>query len=390
MASSTSTPYPDLSWADPAVMLAADQLQRVDKLRCDLAACDSVAEKAMVCQRTRDDLLSDHRSLEVLVSVCRDVMKDSEQLFTSASEPDPCWREFANLAEKGARMRALCDKALQDVADRWGSKVVHHYGWGSMGVKYCQDLRALARKLDWPTFVRMVNPVLLDRYKFTSLRQVQFPARVNSMAGPYLEEVRSQVQGAKLRLPNQRHDADYSAAKIESEARYRAVHILPADLGLDRFGVLVLEKFDHRPETLDDSLVALSSSVQHQSRANPAPLAAVGLASIRPSIGPTALPPTEGASPFPARLPANIMTAGGNGLPFPPSPPTSPDAQTISMPSPAESEQQLSSNRKRVAPAHSGRAAKRHETRVLWRVAEADARRIYGKPSPPSLQKSCN
>lgn len=325
MARSMRVLPPDSPWSDPAVVLEGDQLEQVDKLRRDLAACESVTEKTIICQRTRDHLLGKHQSLEILFAVCRDVMEDSEQSYLVGA-PDGSWQQFSHLADKGARTRATCIKALRDVADRWGSEVIHHYGWGTMGLGYCQQLRAAARKVTWPTFVKMLNPVLLDRYNSRSLRLAPIPTFVNPIARTDIERVTSQLQRVKVRAANKEHDAGHKAAKVGSEYWHLVANRLPAGLGLDRFGVLVMEKFAERPESLEtDNAVAVLCSVQRQSRGMLALPAVASFASDRSAAGCTGPFLAEATRrSLPDQLPANITAAGEEALPLPLSPQSSP------------------------------------------------------------------
>ncbi|KAM4063476.1 hypothetical protein HRG_011405 [Hirsutella rhossiliensis] len=365
----------------PAVVLVGHQLEQVNKLQRELASCKSDAEKAMVCRQTRDSLLGDHENLEILSAICRDVMEASEQNCTSG-ELDGSWRQFTQLAAKGAKLRAARVKALQTVADHWGAQVARHYGWGTISHTYCQQLHAAAREIDWPTFVRRLNQVLLDRHWAKSLNVHPIPASMNPITQPDIEKARRQDQRGKIQRAKAKglatekdREAAYKAAKHESEYFYRAANRLPASLGLDRFGVVVREEFDDQPTSLE-------TDGQDGNRANPAPSAASSIAPDRPPpIGYSGLLQTEAACPLPAPLPADIRAAGGNSCPFPPSPPSSPDAGTTpTLSSTAESEQALpssGSHGKRTAPTPSDRATKRQRTRLPTVSAAADAGKIY-------------
>lgn len=358
-------------WKDPAVVLIDNQLEQVDKLRKALANCKSVAEKDVICQNIRDELLLNHEKLEVMFAVCLDVMKASENSFTSA-EPDASWKQFKHLAKKGAQTRQACINALKDVANRWGPKLIRHYGWGTKGTGYCQQLRAATRKSDWPTFVSKVNPVLLNRHATKSLKSAPIPVDVNPIAWSDLKEVTKQLQQAKVREPDAgEHDAAYMLAKSNSESSHRATNKLPAGLGLDQFGVVVVSEFDKLPERLDSrqngspgiSVPLTAFSTAHDS--SPTPPSHVGF-----------FPETAG----PLQLHPSIDTASGNALPFPPSPPSSPDASTsASLLCNAEA---LSSNgiySKRTGLGHSDRATKRQRA-DLSRLNATDPRSATGSP----------
>lgn len=116
-----------------------------------------------------------------------------------------------------------------------GPQVIRHYGWGTMGLGYCQQLRAAARKLDWPTFVTMVNPVLLDRHAAKSLKRAAIPNHVNPIAGPDLKEVIDQLRQTPVRQTNDgEYDAAYMLAKSNSESlTRRPPHYLPASGWID-------------------------------------------------------------------------------------------------------------------------------------------------------------
>ncbi|KAH8746757.1 hypothetical protein F5883DRAFT_584986, partial [Diaporthe sp. PMI_573] len=338
-------------WSDPALVLVDHQLKRVDKLRRDLATCGSGGERAVICRRTRDDLLREHHSLGILFAVCRDVMKASEQSF---DEPDELWKRFTELANKGAKTRARCIKALEVVAGRWGHKLAHHYGWGAMGPGFCDQLRAAAREMDWPTFVRSLNTVLLDRHKSRTPEVAHIPALVNSITHADIVKVRNQVQPGKVpcaRLQRaeakdpaaqKKQEAGHRAAKAESENRYRTADCLPAVLGLDRFGVVVRKKFDDPPTVLMNAFLGVFHA--------------------------------EVAQPLPANL-TNAKPAAKNLL-LPPSPPSSPNSgTTTSLPSTGAYEQ--GPHYKRASPTHSDQPTKKQRTRLPRLSAAVDARRVY-------------
>lgn len=364
MARAPPTQHPGSPWSDPAVVLPGHQLEQVNKLQRELASCMSNAERTMICRQIRDSLLGEYRNLEILFAICRDVMEASGHDCT-CGELDGSWRQFTQLAAKGAKLRAVRAKALQQVADRWGAEVTHHYGWGTIGHRYCQQLHAAAREMDWPTFVRGLNQALLDRHWAKSLNVHPIPALVNPIMQPDIEKVRSQAQPGKTQRVNKGPatekdlEAGYKAAKFESESRYRVAGRLPVALGLDRFGVVVREEFDDPP-------TSLKTDGQDENRANSAPSTATSIASHRLPVGCTGLFPTEAARSLPSPLPADIRTA----LPSPPSPPSTPEAGTTPpLPTIAQSEPTLSLNGtycKRAALTHSARPTKRQRTLLPW------------------------
>ncbi|KAJ6436708.1 hypothetical protein O9K51_10672 [Purpureocillium lavendulum] len=236
-------PFPDSPWSDPAVVLASHQLERVRKLQRELDSCTVAAERAMICRQTRDSLLDERENLEILFAICRDVMEASEQNCTS--ELDESWQQFRETATKGAKLRAVRAKALQTVADRWGAKVVHHYGWGMIAHRYCQQLRAAANEMDWPTFVRRLNQALLERHWAKSLCVHPIAASMNPITQPDILKARRPSPPDKIRLAKGKSpsteaelEQGHKAAKAESERRYRTVNKLFTGLGLDRFGVV--------------------------------------------------------------------------------------------------------------------------------------------------------
>lgn len=236
-----------------------------------------------------------------------------------------------------------------------------------MGPGFCDQLRAAAREMDWPTFVRSPNPVLLDRHKSRTPEVAPIPALVNSITRPDMEKVRNQVQPGKVpcaRLQRavandaeaeKKRAASNSTAKIESENSYREADILPVVLGLDRFGVVVRKKFDDPPKVLAPSSTA--SDPPHMN-------AFLGVFHA------------EVAQLLPASL-TNARLAGGDLL-LPPSPPSSPNPRTpTSLPSTAAYEQ--GSHCKRATPTHSDQPTKKQRTRSPKLGAAIYARRLYGK-----------
>lgn len=369
-------------------MLVDHQLEQVNKLQRELASCMSDEERGVVCCQTRDSLLGDHENLEILSAVCRDIMEAAGQRCTSRGS-DGSWRQFTQLAAKGVKLRDARAKTLQIVADCWGAKVAHHYGWGTIRHNHCQKLRAAATEMDWPTFVRRVNQVLTDRHRPTALNVRAIPDSTNPIMPSDIEMTRRLGRrGTKAQRPaNEKElESHYKAAKNESESYYRATNRLPAGLGLDRFGVVVREQYDDRPSSPEiDS--------QHNERENPAPSARANIALPRSlRMGYSEASQIEAACPSAASA-ANIRTADIVTLPFPPSPPSSPDAATNSTSSStAESEQLLlshTSRGKRTAPTLPSRVFKRQRTRLAIHTAAADARKVYGK-SKAVLSLRCN
>jgi hypothetical protein len=362
------------SWSDPALVLGNHQLKRVYKLRHDLAACGSGGEKTAICRQTRDDLLREHDNLGILFAVCRDLMKASEQIFDT---PDELWQKFTDLANKGAKARASCIKALEVVAGRWGHKLACHYGWGAMGPGFCDQLRAAAREMDWSTFVRSLNSVLLDRHNSKTPEVAPIPFLVNPITRADIVKVRNQVQPGKVpcaRLQRaeandpaaqKKQEATHSAAKAESENRYRAADCLPAVLGLDRFGVVVRKKFDDPPKVLVSS-----------STASDPPHMDAFLGAFHAEV----------TQPLQANL-TNTRLTRGNIL-LPPSPPSSPNPGTTTFLL-STAAYEPGSRCKRAAPRHSDYPTKKQRTRLPRLGAAVDARRVYGRSRLRSLPRNC-
>lgn len=376
-------PSPSPPWSDPKVVLVGHQLELVSKLERDLASCKSSAEKAIVCRQTRDSLLDDQENLEILSAICRDVMEGSEQDCTSYKH-DRLWRQFTQLATKGARLRATRAKALQTVADRWGAQVLHHYGWGPTSHIYCQQLHAAAKEMDWPTFVRRLNRALLDRHWAKSLHVRPIPGSINPITPADIMKTREEARcngvrlsKAKSPVTEQGPDAGHEAAKYESESHYRAANKLPANLGLDRFGVIVRKEFDNPPTNL-----VLAG--QDGDRETTAPSAARNIASDR-------LPFDGHGGQVYAEAARLMPHANENSSPFPPSPPSSPDARmTPAVSSTADSVRgplPNISHRKRAAPLAVRPVTKRRLIRPPALNAAADAQEIYGMSNAPFAEK---
>ncbi|PHH64721.1 hypothetical protein CDD81_3983 [Ophiocordyceps australis] len=306
-------------------------------------------------------------------------MEASDQNCTSG-ELDGSWRQFMQLAAKGAKLRAARAKALQTVADHWGAQVACHYGWGAISHTYCQQLHAAAREMNWPTFIRRMNQVLLDRHWATSLNVHPIPASLNPITQCDIEKARRQdlrakVQRAKAKglATEKGWEAVYQAAKHESESIYRAANRLPASLGLDRFGIVVREEFNDQP-------ISLETEDQDGNLANFAPSAVSSIAPDRPpNIGSSGLWQTEAARPLPAPMSADARAAGVSPYLFPPSPPSSPDSGTTpTLSSTALSEQALGGfYGKRAASTPSDRETKRQRAQTPTINAAADAIKVY-------------
>lgn len=318
------------------------------------------------CRKKRDVLLESHTKL-ASVFACYGLLFQTERRHRRSDE---AWQDFdAVIREQEASRRLRC---LVVISDKWGEEVVRHYGFSSRPRRYCDDLRTVANLCPaWRDAATRLNNSMCQRLRSTDRRIPGVSNAINPIESWDLQHVKTAA--CQEPMP---HNLE-----------------IPHGYGLDRFGLLVHQ-----------DIAAASADMSHNTTHNPMPnrnratfvsATAAHIAFDPPPISCTGLFPSEAAQSLPTPSMTDIRTAGGIALPFPPSPPSSPDTgPATSLLLTAESEQRLPSNGKRAAAKHLDRATKKQRT--LGTVpsvtatnpsdssARSDAREILGKLRPCS------
>ncbi|KID81137.1 hypothetical protein MGU_11478 [Metarhizium guizhouense ARSEF 977] len=319
------------------------------------------------CQKKRDGLLESHTKL-ASVFACYGILFRTERRHRHSDE---AWQDFdAVIREQEASRRLRC---LVVISDKWGEEVVRHYGFSSRPRRYCDDLRTVANLCPaWRDAATRLNNSMCQRLQSTDRRIPGVSNAINPIESWDLQHVKT----AACREPMP-HNLE-----------------IPHGYGLDRFGLLVHQDIAAASADMSNNNTT-HNPMPDQNRATFVSATAAHIASDPPPISCTGLFPPEAAQSLPAPSMTDIRTEGGNALPFPPSPPSSPDTgPATSLLLTAESEQRLPSNGKRAAAKHLDRATKKQRTlstgpsatatNLSDSSARSDAREILGKLRPCS------
>lgn len=228
---SSQTPemHLDAELDDNSFNLTPEQASRADRFREELRACETDSERYDLCAEKRDELLDRHAGLQLLVSSYERIMSIECPTYRqrkqtrgrgSGNEGDvEQWRRFIGLAEEGDGIKSACLSALKEVARCWGQQVIQHYRWASRGEKYCNQLRAAARKVPrWDDAVTGLNWSILERSRNVRRRPVK--ASANPIEQHDLQHLKTWPQDPSLQKKFSMED-------------------IPNGLGLDAFGLLV-------------------------------------------------------------------------------------------------------------------------------------------------------
>ncbi|KAK6206185.1 hypothetical protein QIS74_13604 [Colletotrichum tabaci] len=214
--------------SDDALLLDACQAKQIDRFRDEIRLCQDEATRYRLCLQTRDDLLSQHSSLQFLIAAFDQVMlaecaeyhawrknrnkKPSSRVTNSREDDISVWERFVGVANEGMEIKYKCLSALTEVSRCWGLDKVQHYHWASKGEKYCKVLRTAARAVpEWAEAAIKLNRRDLDTLKAWSYKQAY---------------VKQNGRGQHSLLFEKLADTD-----------------LPQGFGFDRFGLMVRKEF---------------------------------------------------------------------------------------------------------------------------------------------------
>ncbi|KAK4139194.1 uncharacterized protein C8A04DRAFT_16078 [Dichotomopilus funicola] len=223
----------DADLDDESFTLPPEQASQTNRFREELRTCETDMERYELCVQKRDELLNRHAGLQLLISTCELIMSTECPTYQrrkrarrgdSGQEDDAeQWHRFLGLATEGDRIKSNCLSALKEVARCWGRQVTQHYHWASRREKYCNQLRAAARKVpQWDNAVTGLNWSILQRSENVRRRPVK--ASVNPIEQQDLEYLKTWSQRAPFENP-------------------LPINHTPHGLGFDRFGLLVHKEF---------------------------------------------------------------------------------------------------------------------------------------------------
>ncbi|KAH9225122.1 hypothetical protein K456DRAFT_59713 [Colletotrichum gloeosporioides 23] len=125
-----------------ALLLSACQAEKIDRFRDEIRLCQDDAAKYRLCLQTRDDLLSQHSSLQFLIDAFNQVMfaecaeyhtwrknrdKPSSRPLKPREDDILVWERFVGVATEGREIKHTCLSALMEVSRCWGRDTVQHY-----------------------------------------------------------------------------------------------------------------------------------------------------------------------------------------------------------------------------------------------------------------------
>ena len=163
---------------DEIIVLSPDHAERVARFREELRLYKTDPGGYELCVRIRNELLTEHTGVELLVAACEHVMfsqcaeykdwretRDKPGTQPVVPNDDVAdWDRFLSVAKDGHEIKSKCLSALRIVANYWGQDIVQHYRWAYKGRKYCDKFCAVARKVqDWKTAVAGFNLLMLER-----------------------------------------------------------------------------------------------------------------------------------------------------------------------------------------------------------------------------------
>ncbi len=218
---------------DDYFALTPEQASQADRFREELRSCETDAARYELCVQKRDELLDRQIGLELLVATCELIMSAECPTYQRRKQT-PCRKSrtkdnakqrhrFLGPAKRGDRMKSSSLTALKEVARCWGPQIIQHYQWASRGERYCNQLRAAARKVpQWDDAVLGLNWWILQRSR--NVRQRPVRASVNPIEQHDLERLKTWSQD-----PSRREEL--------------SINDIPDGLGFDTFGLLVHEEF---------------------------------------------------------------------------------------------------------------------------------------------------
>jgi hypothetical protein len=223
----------DTNLDDDPFTLTPEQASQADCFRAELRSCETDAARYELCIRKREELLDRQTELQLLIATCELIMstecptyrRRKQTRARESKEEDDAeqWNRFFGLAKEGDRIRSNCISALKVVEYHWGRQVIQHYQWASRGEKYCNQLRAAARKVPvWGEAALILNQSILQRSR--NVRQRPVKASANPIEQHDLERLKTSSQDSSLR-------------------RKLSVNDIPDGLGFDSFNILVRKEF---------------------------------------------------------------------------------------------------------------------------------------------------
>ncbi|KAK3901961.1 hypothetical protein C8A05DRAFT_15915 [Staphylotrichum tortipilum] len=223
----------DAELDDDSLTLTPEQASQADRFRDELRACGTDTARYELCVQKRDELLDRQTGLQLLVATCEQIMsaecptyqqqKQTRGRKSSEEDDTAQWHRFLGLAREGDDMKSSCLSALKKVARCWGPHIIQHYQWASRGGKYCNQLRAAAKKVSvWDDAVSGLNWSILQRSRNVQQRPVKASAN-----------------------PIEQHDLERLKTWSQDPSRHKKLPIddIPPGLGFDRFGLLVHQAF---------------------------------------------------------------------------------------------------------------------------------------------------
>ena len=202
---------------------------QADRFRDELRSCETDTARYALCVQKRDELLDRQTGLQLLADTCELIMsaecptyrRRKQARGRRSSEEDDAvqWRRFLGLAREGGDMKSSFLSALKEVARCWDRHIIQHYQWASRGEKYCNQLRAAARKVPrWDDTVSGLNWSILQRSRKVGQRPVRASAN-----------------------PIEQHDLERLKTWSQDPSRHEELPIddVPNGLGFDCFSLLV-------------------------------------------------------------------------------------------------------------------------------------------------------
>ncbi|WQF76292.1 Putative JmjC domain-containing protein [Colletotrichum destructivum] len=236
--------------SDDALLLDACQAKQIDRFRDEIRLCQDEATRYRLCLQTRDDLLSQHSSLQFLIAAFDQVMlaecaeyhawrknrkKPSSRQTNSREDDISIWERFVGVANEGMEIKYKCLSALTEVSRCWGLDKVQHYHWASKGEKYCKVLRTAARAVpEWAEAAIKLNRVMLGRHQRVGARLVKLVA--NPIEQRDLDTLKAWSYKQAYVKQNGRGQHSLLFEKLADTD-------LPQGFGFDRFGLMVGKEF---------------------------------------------------------------------------------------------------------------------------------------------------
>lgn len=217
---------------------------RIEDFRALLRSRHDESEKFQACADMRDHLLEEQTELAVLITDIEEVMvaecvlyKKSKGQWSNRSDADAKqWERFTDMANTGASLKRRCLAPLIKVGAFWNADKVHHYGWASMGWKFCKLLgTAASRNPTWEEAAVKLNQLILRRIgDGKPLRDSVNPLEQNDLANLAAWQGRDTF----VRSGRNAHTLVYASIPVSD---------LPAGYTFDLYGLIVSKEVTTEP-----------------------------------------------------------------------------------------------------------------------------------------------